>query len=251
MHATLAKACVSLKKQPEPSLKMRATRANIWGHLDELRVTLIRIALTLLLGFCACFFYHKQLLTLITAPIDQQLALLSPFEGFLTACKVAFIASLILTSPILLYSTLSFILPALHKKEKRHIIPLIFLSYLMITCGVLFAYHITLPFSLRFLQNFTIGINIWSLSKTVTFLLSLFFAHAFAFELVVIALFLTHINILKKHHLTRSRRMVYVISFIAAAILTPPDVVSQLLLAIPLIMLFELIVVYASTFRPY
>ena len=225
---------------------MRATRADLWGHLDELRSTLIKMCLTSLIGFCICFFYHKHILSWIVAPIDQQLALLSPFEGFLTACKISFVAAITLTSPILIYYILTFILPALHKKEKRLILPICLLSYIMITFGILFAYHLTLPLSLRFLQNFSVGLNIWSLSKTVTFLLSLLFAHAFAFELVVIALFLTHINILKQRHLTQSRRMVYVITFIAAAILTPPDVVSQLLLAIPLILLFETIVLYAS-----
>lgn len=226
--------------------KTRREKNSFFGHIDELRKVLIKVACTLLCGCIASFLFHKEILFWLTKPINSQLVLLSPFEGFLTACKIAFISGLILTSPLWIYFTLCFVLPALHKRERTLIAPILFLSFLFVLGGTSFGYYVTLPLSLHFLEKFSLGINLWALTKTVSFILSLLFAHALAFELVVIALFLAHIGLLSHSMLSRARRFVYVALLIASAILTPPDVVSQLLLALPLALLFECIVLYAS-----
>ncbi len=224
---------------------MKRASNSFFGHLQQLQATLIKVILTILCGFIASFFFHKEILFWLTKPIVPELILLSPFEGFLTACKIAFISGVLLTSPLSIYFILLFLLPALHSRERKLILLLLILSFLFVLGGACFGYFITLPLSLDFLENFSLGINLWSLTKTVSFILSLLFAHALAFEAVVISLFFTHIGLFHYDWLIKARRFVYVALFIAAAILTPPDVVSQLLLALPLIILFELITLYA------
>lgn len=224
---------------------MRRKKSSFFEHLDELRATLIKIALTLFLGFIVAFYFHKPILTWLTNPIECKLVLLSPFDGFLTACKIAFITATATTSPLWIFFALSFLLPALYAHEKKIILPLLLFSFSFAIGAICFAYYITLPLCLNFLQHFSIGINLWTLTKTVSFILSLLLAHVVAFQLIVIGFFLTHVGLLHHRILVKIRRYIWVSSFILGAVLTPPDVLSQLLLAIPLIFFFEGIVLYS------
>ncbi|MCH9608534.1 MAG: Sec-independent protein translocase protein TatC [Chlamydiales bacterium] len=230
---------------------MTRKRSSFWDHLNEFRATLIKIAFTLLLGFSLTFFFHKPILSWLIAPIESQLVLLSPFEGFAVACKVAFLSALVLTSPLLLIHLLSFILPALYTKERKLLLPLLFASFFFMVGGALFCYGVTLPLALNFLKKFSLGINLWTLTHTVSFILSLLFAHALAFECVVIGFVLTHYAIFTHSRLIQSRRYVYVGLLIASAILTPPDVISQLLLALPLTLLFEGMILYSKQLKKF
>ncbi len=224
------------------------TDLTFWEHLAILRKTLIRIGGVLFFGFLIALIFHRQLLGLVLAPVHENLVFLNPIEGFTSALKVSFWAALIATSPIWLYMIVQFLLPALHSNEKKLIFPFLFLSSLFVTGGVLFAYFVSLPLVIDFFVRFNapLGLNLWSFSKTLQFVLSLLLAHGLAFELFVALLILVHFGLLSASLLAKGRRYVILAIFILAAILTPPDVLSQLLLALPLMLLYESTILYAK-----
>ncbi len=215
---------------------------SFWDHVEELRRTLIRVGCAVLLGTLTAFCFHRRLFATLLAPLKvETLYLFGPLEGFTLALKIAFWGGVTLSSPLWLYFLLRFFLPALGRQEKKLILPFLILSCLCVLGGVFFAYTITLPcVSSYFLQfNAGIGENLWGLQETVHLALGLILAHALVFELYVVLLFLIHFGLISHVFLKKGRKGVIVGIFILAAILTPPDVLSQLLLAFPMLLLFE------------
>lgn len=182
-----------------------------------------------------------------------QLILLSPTEGMITGLKVSFWISLVGTSPVWLFFLLQFMGPALHTPEKRLLLPFTLLAYIFLSFGLLFAYFFTIPLANSYLESFNreIGINMWTLSSYIDFSITLFLANAFAFELAFFMILLVHFNIISSEMLIAKRRHMIVGAFVIGAILTPPDIFTQLALALPLIGLYELIVLYAMAKRRF
>lgn len=176
------------------------------------------------------------------------LQVMSPLEGFIVTFKVAFWVGIAVTSPVWVWTLLGFILPALYAEEKKQLKPFLFLSFLFLGAGVFFAYFITLPLANRYLASFNsqLALNHWTLSHYVDYTALLFLGHAIAFELSLILFFLVHVGVLSKDWLVSKRRYMIVLAFIIGALLTPPDVVTQLLLAIPLVLIYELAIYYAT-----
>lgn len=180
-------------------------------------------------------------------PVDlDNLVILSPIEGMMTTFKVSFWVGLVGTSPIWIYLLLQFILPALTNTEKTAVMPFFLLSLLFLGIGFLFAFYLTIPLANQYLLAFNMGIgtNLWSLANYLDYSLFLMLANAFAFELTLILFFLVHYNILSVDRMIAMRRHMIVLAFILGAILTPPDVLTQFMLAIPLIGLYELTILY-------
>lgn len=178
---------------------------------------------------------------------DMELAVFGPTEGMMVALRVSLWVGLVLTSPMCLFLLLRFVSPGLHGNERRLIFPFIGLSCLFIALGITFAYTATLPLANRFLFAFNsqLGHNLWSLGNYMSFTLFLLLAHGLAFELVVVLLFLIHLSVISAQSLRDKRRHAIVGICVLSALLTPPDVVTQLLLAAPMIALYELTIVYA------
>lgn len=219
-----------------------------WDHVEELRRTLIRVAWIILIGTLAAFCFHRQLFSAILAPLGiEQLYLFGPLEGFTMAMKISLWGGAILSSPLWLYFLLRFLLPALREREKSLVLPFLGLSLLCMLGGVAFAYCFTLPCAASYFEQFNarLGENLWSLKETLNLTLSLILAHAIVFELYVVLLFLIHYRLFHYPLLKKARKGVIVAVFILAAILTPPDVLSQLLLAFPMLLLFESALLYA------
>jgi sec-independent protein translocase protein TatC len=220
-----------------------------WNHVEELRKTLIRSGLAILGGTCVALYFHKKILRFLLAPLaSEPLYFLSPLEGFATSTKVSLWMGLILSSPFWLYFLLRFFLPALRSREKRLLLPFLALSPLFAGGGALFAYKVTLPLVLRFFRHFNAGVaeNLWSVKETLNLSLGLILSHALLFELYLLMLFLIRLGLLPYSLLRRGRKGGIVAIFVLAAILTPPDVLSQLLLAFPLLLLFESTLLYAK-----
>lgn len=177
----------------------------------------------------------------------QNLLILSPAEGFSISLKISLWLGFACTSPLWLYFIFQFIAPALHQKEKLLVLPFLGLSTVFIFSGVCFAYLITVPIANQYFFSFNenLGLNLWSLSNYIDYTLLLMLSNAVAFELFVVLLFLVHYGFLKAQNMKDKRRHVIVAVFVLGAILTPPDVLSQLLLAIPMIILYELMIWYA------
>lgn len=182
-----------------------------------------------------------------TKSAGTQLMILSPLEGFCTALRVSFWIGAVGTSPIWLWAIFQFILPALHRHEKRLIFPFLFVSIAFILAGFLFAFFVTIPFANAYLLAFNqpIGSNLWSLDNYLNYTLLLLLANGLAFELCVLGIFAIELGFISTQSLALRRRHAIVGAFILGAILTPPDVLTQFLLAIPLIFLYEGIILYS------
>jgi sec-independent protein translocase protein TatC len=178
----------------------------------------------------------------------QKLVLLGPIDGMLLSLKVSFWIGLVATSPIWLWIISRFAAPAIGDVTKRVLAPFIIASLLFMAAGFAFAYHLTIPLANQFLASFnsTIGQNFWTLNHYIDYTVLLMLAHGLAFELFVILLFLIHYRVLDAQALSRKRRHAIVAIFVMSAIFTPPDVFTQILLAIPLTVLYELAICYAK-----
>lgn len=183
-------------------------------------------------------------------PLSQtnELFVLGPLDGINLVFKVCFWMSFALTSPIWVYFLLQFVLPGLKREEQGIIMPFVVCTFACLTMGLLTAYFVTIPIANSYLQSFNadIGKNLWSLTQYVDYTLVLLLGHAVAFELSLILFFLVHFRIVSPEWLARKRRHMIVAAFIVGALLTPPDVPTQLMLAIPLIGIYELVILYGK-----
>ncbi len=176
------------------------------------------------------------------------LVLLSPIEGLMMVIKTCCWVSLLATSPLWLFLFLRFIAPALGHHERLLILPFITLSTLFSFGGALFAYTITIPLSNTYLNTFnaTIGVNLWSFTHYLNYTWLLILANSISFEFFVILLFLVHYGLISAEGMRRYWKGVCVAIFILSALLTPPDVLTQVLLAFPLLGLYEVAILYAK-----
>ena len=223
--------------------------APLWDHIEAFRLLLVRILITVACGFATAFLFYDTLLAFVCFPLSgEQLALLSPTEGLVAVCRCCFWFGLVATSPIWLFLLLLFVAPGLYSSERRLIAPFFAATLLFFSCGSAFAYGITLPFAVHYLKlfNANIGINVWSLSYYLDFSLLLILANGLAFEGAVILFFLIHFRVVSPDTLARRRREVFIAILLLSALLTPPDFITQLLLAAPLTLLYEAAILYGK-----
>lgn len=228
--------------------------APVWEHISELRRTLIHVFLCILVGFCLCFLFYQQIFNFLTHPLQKTstsgsgLLVLGPLEGISIAFKVCFWLGVVLSSPAWGFTLLRFIVPALRKEERSLLFPFIILSYLFILIGFASAYFMTIPLANTYLQTFnaSLGVNLWTLSNYLDYTFFLLLANGIAFEMGLLLLFLVHIRILTAELMIAKRRHMIVLAFILGAFLTPPEILTQLMLALPLIILYELAILYAK-----
>jgi sec-independent protein translocase protein TatC len=182
----------------------------------------------------------------VPSPLHS-LVVLSPLEGMMTTLKICFWFAIVISSPFWLFLLMRFIAPALHNNYRSFIPIFICLSFGAITLGMLFAYYITLPISNKYLYTFNleIGQNLWSLAHYFDYTVLLLLGNGLAVEIALMLFFLVHFGIFTSQMLISKRRHMIVAAFIIAAILTPPDILTQFLLAIPLILLYEASILYA------
>jgi sec-independent protein translocase protein TatC len=231
-------------------------KMSLTEHLVELRKRLVRSFIVLGIGFFACYYYKDFLFEIITRPLTQVLPKNSYLiytgltEAFFVYMKIAFFASLIITCPFLLYQIWKFIAPGLHHTEKKYVTPFVLSSSLLFIAGVSFGYFVALPPAFEFFVSFNnkylqamISFADY-LSLFVTFLLGF----GLSFEMPIFIFFLTKLRIVNPRMLSKQRRYAILVIFIVAAILTPsPDALSQVLMAIPLMFLYE-ISIFVSKF---
>lgn len=232
------------------------TYASFWDHVQELRGVLIRILACIAIGSLVSFSFYEAIIRFLTSPLAKnsfphlaptQLVLLGPLEGMMIALKTSVWVGIVATSPVWLYQIFRFISPALRDNERTIIILFFLASFLFIFLGSLFAFLVTIPIANTFLTSFNggIGVNMWSLAQYLDYTLFLLLANGLAFELGVLGIFAVHLRVVSVERLKESRRIAILLAFILGALLTPPDVFSQVMLAIPLILLYEGLILYA------
>jgi sec-independent protein translocase protein TatC len=184
--------------------------------------------------------------------IESPLLIMGPIEGLVLVLKACFWLSLALTAPIWGWIWLQFILPGLKEQERAMLIPFLLLSLICLGLGIALAYSVTLPIANQYLLlfNSSIGQNAWTLMHYVDYVLLLCLGHAIAAELALLLFILVHFRVLSATWLIAKRRYMIVLAFVLGALLTPPDVLTQLLLAIPLIGLYQVAIYYAKWREP-
>ena len=216
------------------------------GHLKELRNRVAVCVAVLVLGFFLCLSVAGKLVTALTdlgAAYQYQYVYIAPQELLLVYFNLALIGAAVLTFPVLAYEAYAFCSPGLTGKERTGIALALLAGTLFFILGVAFARFISMPFMLRFLIGFTTEVDVSasiSIQEYVSFLMTVFVIFGAVFELPVISVLLTALGVLRADWLRKGRRIMIVLIFLLAAIITPPDVVSQIMVAIPMIALYEL-----------
>ena len=218
-------------------------------HVAELRKRLLFAFAALAVGTGASFAFTERLAEYLMRPVDGlTFVYLSPPELFLAYVRIAILAGLVLSSPVILFELWMFVRPGLVRRERRAILAGLFFGALFFAAGASFSFFVILPFTMKFfLQYATDRIEaVFSFGEYVGFVSSLVLSFGAAFELPIVTAILAALGIVKGSTLAAARRYAVLLVFIAAAILTPPDVVSQVLLALPMLVLFELSVIVAK-----
>ena len=227
-------------------------------HLIELRKRLFISVLALIVCVIGCFGFWEFILAFISAPLKGALPEGSDIifkevtEPFFTAMKVAFIAGLLLSCPVMFWQFWLFVAPGLYDNEKKFVIPFVFCATLMFFLGAAFCYYFVLPTGLHFLINFggQLFLALPSIGEYVGFFTKLVIAFGLSFELPVISFFLAKIGLITDESLKAYFRYAVVGIFIFAAVMTPPDIFSQIMLAVPLIVLYALSIYIAKLVNP-
>ncbi len=218
------------------------------AHLVELRNRLIKILLAVLLIFIALFPFANDLYTLLAEPIMRYLPEGSTMIAtgvtapFLTPFKFALVLAVYLAIPAILYQVWAFVAPGLYSKEQRLILPLVISSTLLFYAGMIFAYYVVFPVLFGFFMGTAPeGVAVMpDIANYLDTVLKLFFAFGLAFEVPVAVVLLIRMGVTSVEKLSAKRPYIILGSFVVAMLLTPPDVISQTLLAIPVWLLFEL-----------
>jgi sec-independent protein translocase protein TatC len=227
-------------------------------HLTELRDKLLRALLSVLLVFLCLFPFANKIYGVISEPLR---AILPPGASmiatevtspFFTPIKLTLVMAILVALPYVLYQAWSFIAPGMYRHEKRLAIPLLASSVLLFYAGAAFAYFVVFPIVFGFFTSVAPqGITIMTdINSYLDFVLKLFFAFGLAFEIPIAVILAIWAGITTPEDLSRKRRYVIVGCFLVGAVLTPPDVLSQTLLAVPMWLLFEAGVYFGRVFQP-
>ncbi len=214
-------------------------------HLQELRGCLIKSIAALILGTACSVYFLQDIMDILTAAA-KELYYMRPAEAFMIYMKVALLSGLILSSPFILYELYSFVRPALTLRERRFTLICIPLSLVLFITGMLFSYSFVFPRGLEFFLGFAAGkVNpLISMESYLDFMLMLVVPFGFAFNVPVVLTLLAYLNIVSAKMLMKYQRHVILVAFIIAGVITPtPDVITQTLLAVPLILLYEVSIV--------
>ena len=218
------------------------------SHLEELRKRLVLCAIGVGAGFVIAYIFAERLFQLLVAPLKavmpegDQLIFTNLPEMFFAYIKVAFIAGIMAASPLIFYQLWMFIAPGLYRKEKKMAIPFVVSSTILFVGGALFGYFVVFPFGFKFFIGFSNEYvkALPSVKQYFSFSMKLLFAFGAVFELPVIIFFLSKMGIVTPQFLRQKRKYAILLTFALAAILTPPDVITQCMMAGPLIVLYEI-----------
>jgi sec-independent protein translocase protein TatC len=231
-------------------------KMSIIHHLVELRNTLLHSVLAITIFFVVLFPFADKIYTFIAAPIlatipGSNLIAIGVISPFLTPLKMALILAVYLAMPFLLFKIWAFVAPALYKHEKRLILPLIISSTILFYTGILFSFYIVFPVIFSFLS--TVGPSVVNFTPDIQyyldFVIKVSFAFGVAFEVPIATILLIMFGVTTPEKLKKNRAYIIIGAFVLGMILTPPDIISQVLIAIPIWLLFEAGLVFAPLFK--
>lgn len=226
------------------------------SHLIELRDRLLRIILCVLLIFLALTTYANQIYSYVAGPLlkhmpeNSTMIAIDVASPFLTPFKLALVAAVFISIPVILYQFWAFVAPGLYKHERRLVLPLLIASTLLFYVGVAFAYFVVFPLVFSFLTAAApVGVAVMTdITKYLDFALTMFFAFGVCFEVPIFTIVMVWTGLVTPAQLAEQRPYVIVGAFIIGMFLTPPDAVSQTMLAIPMWLLFEIGLLFSRIF---
>lgn len=229
------------------------TQDTFISHLVELRDRLLRAILAVIAVFLCLFYWAKDLYALLAQPLlaalpaGGQMIATDVVGVFLVPVKVAFLVAFIVALPYVLYQVWAFVAPGLYANEKRLVLPLVIASSLLFLMGMAFAYFLVFPMVFKFMASVAPEGVAWmtDIDKYLSFVLTTFIAFGVTFEVPVLVIVLVRVGVVSVEKLKDIRPYVIVGAFVVGAIFTPPDVISQVMLAVPLWLLYELGIVAA------
>jgi sec-independent protein translocase protein TatC len=224
---------------------MNDKEMSVYEHLGELRKRLIIVIIFFAIAMIASFFLVEPVILYLQKADEAKELTMNAFrltDPIKIYMQFAFVIALIMTAPVFLYQLWAFVSPGLYEKERKVTLSYIPLSLFLFFCGVGFAYFVLFPFVVRFMQDLAsrLGIHqVIGINEYFQFLLQLVLPFGILFQLPVIVMFLTRLGLITPMLLSKGRRYAYLILLIVAAIITPPDVLSQMIVMIPLSILYE------------
>lgn len=226
------------------------------SHLVELRDCLLRVVLCVLVVFLALASYANQIYSFLAGPLlkhmpeNSTMIAIEVASPFFTPFKLALVLAVFLSVPVIMYQFWAFVAPGLYKRERRMVLPLLVASTLLFYIGVAFAYFVVFPLIFGFLTAAApVGVTVMTdISKYLDFVLALFFAFGVCFEVPIFTIVLVWTGLVTPKGLAEQRPYVIVGAFVVGMLLTPPDAISQTLLAVPMWLLFEIGLLFSHLF---
>jgi sec-independent protein translocase protein TatC len=227
-------------------------------HLGELRDRLVRCFVAVGVGFIAAYFFKEDLFKLLIAPLveamggDEHTTMIFTGlpEAFFTYIKVALLAGIVVAIPVLFYEFWMFVSPGLYRSEKKYLIPVILLSIIFFILGSSFGYFIVFPYGFQFFLSFSTDTisAMPSMKEYLSFASKMLLAFGLVFELPLVLTFMARMGLVTVPFLTKNRKYAVLLFFAVSALITPPDVVTQIMMALPLMLLYEISIVGARVF---
>ena len=228
------------------------------AHLVELRRRLIHSCIAVAVGFGVCYYFSKPIFKFMMLPLLQalpegeRLIYTGLPEAFFTYLKVGFWGGVVVSLPVIFYQIWEFVTPGLFRHEKSYLLPFLVFSTLLFLTGGFFGYFVVFPFGFQFFLGFSDGTirALPSVGLYFSLALKLLFGFGLIFELPLVMVFMAKMGLVNAPMLAQGRKYALMIIFVVAAILTPPDVISQVLMAAPLMVLYEISIILVRLIRP-
>lgn len=236
---------------------MEEEKSPFTEHLTELRDRLVRSFIAVAVGFLICYFFKEKLFSILIAPLvtamgeGQKMIFTGLPEAFFTYLKVALLGGIVLAVPVLFYEFWMFVSPGLYRHEKKFIIPVVMLSIVFFIIGSGFGYFIVFPYGFQFFLGFSSDTiqAMPSMKEYLGFASKMLLAFGFVFELPLVITFMARMGLVSVGFLSKNRKYAVLIFFAGSALITPPDVVTQIMMAIPLMLLYEISIIGARLFH--
>ena len=229
-------------------------KMTLMQHFAELRRRILWVALIFILAFCFGWVVAPNVEFFLTAPLlnawdDASLLYTGITDGLMIQFSLATMIALIITVPVFLWHVWAYIAPGLHKNEKQFLVPIFLISPLLFVIGAAFAFYVLFPFAFKFFLEINESANfpvvlLPAVTGYLAFAIGMLKVFGIAFQMPLVLVGLNRIGVLSRKTAIQSRKYVIVLIFIMAAVLTPPDIISQILLALPMLLLFELSILF-------
>lgn len=227
-------------------------------HLGELRDRLVRCFIAVGVGFAVAYVFKEKLFQILMAPLvtamdaggNARMIFTGLPEAFFTYLKVSLLAGIVVATPVLFYEFWMFVSPGLYRNEKKYLLPVVFLSIIFFVMGSSFGYFIVFPYGFQFFLGFaTETIQAMpSMKEYLSFASKMLLAFGFVFELPLVLTFMARMGLVTVDFLKKNRKYALLLFFVGAALITPPDVITQIMMALPLMVLYEISIIGARIF---